>query len=286
MKEGTKIRVRESCTKYDGKYVGAIGTVHHEVLDEPGIMSVALDKYKKDGNIGGRFYFKERDLEEITKYDSYIPEKVEYKKADKIQLLENMLGQFAIDKRYDYGIDTDFIRRQIKFSFSNGSAMYWRIVEFEDKRPFHDIYIDITFAVTQRFTKTDVETAKRIDDMFVYKLPAIKKVHFNDPVTVVIWADGTKTVVRAQNDEAYDPEKGLAMAISKKALGNKGDYYDVFKEHLPKKEEEAEKLAMYAFEQNSCARCKYVVFDHREAPCLGCYGVHEPVRHPHFEPKK
>ena len=60
----------------------------------------------------------------------------------------------------------------------------------------------------------------------------IKKVIFNDPATIVIWANGAKTVVKAQN-EKYDPEKGLAMAFAKRALGGKGSYYDVFKQWLP-----------------------------------------------------
>ena len=61
----------------------------------------------------------------------------------------------------------------------------------------------------------------------------IKKVIFNDPATVVLWADGTKTIVKAGEGDIYDPEKGLAMAIAKKALGNKGNYYEVFKKWLP-----------------------------------------------------
>ena len=65
-------------------------------------------------------------------------------------------------------------------------------------------------------------------------LPAIQKVIFNDPATIVIWADGTKTVVKC-DCELYDPEKGLAMAISKKALGNNGNYYETFKKWVPEK---------------------------------------------------
>lgn len=71
-----------------------------------------------------------------------------------------------------------------------------------------------------------------------FTIPKIKKVIFNDPVTVVIWESGAKTIVRAEN-EAFDPEKGLAMAICKKALGtNKSgsNYYDIFKKWLPKEE--------------------------------------------------
>ena len=56
----------------------------------------------------------------------------------------------------------------------------------------------------------------------------IKDVIFNPPATIVFWSDNTKTVVRAQDDDSYDPEKGLAMAISKKMLGNKYDYYHTF----------------------------------------------------------
>lgn len=59
----------------------------------------------------------------------------------------------------------------------------------------------------------------------------IKNVIFNDPATIVFWADGSKTIVKAENDE-YDPEKGLAMAIAKKALGNKGNYYNKIKKWL------------------------------------------------------
>lgn len=65
------------------------------------------------------------------------------------------------------------------------------------------------------------------------KSDAIKKVIFNDPATIVYWIDGTKTVVKCGNED-FDPEKGLAMAISKKALGNQGNYYEIFKKWLPK----------------------------------------------------
>ena len=64
------------------------------------------------------------------------------------------------------------------------------------------------------------------------KIPEITRVIFNKPATIVFWADGTKTVVKSQGKEKYDKEKGLAMAISKKVLGNEGSYYDTFKKFL------------------------------------------------------
>ena len=66
----------------------------------------------------------------------------------------------------------------------------------------------------------------------------IDRVIFNEPATVVFWKDGTKTVVKADGED-YDPEKGLAMAISKKALGNGSNYYEVFKEYLAQVDEDA-----------------------------------------------
>ena len=59
--------------------------------------------------------------------------------------------------------------------------------------------------------------------------PKIKNLIFNPPATIVFWTDGTKTVVKCQNHEEFDPEKGLAMAFFKKMHGNKGHYFEEIK---------------------------------------------------------
>ena len=76
-----------------------------------------------------------------------------------------------------------------------------------------------------------------------YAIPqhlSIKNVIFNPPATIVFWSDDTKTVVKCDYEcEAYDPEKGIAMAISKKMLGdNKYEYYNVFRHWLKKWEKQ------------------------------------------------
>ena len=63
----------------------------------------------------------------------------------------------------------------------------------------------------------------------------IKRVIFSDPATIVFWEDGTKTVVKAHNEE-FDPEKGLAMAVCKRVYGDK--YHRIFKDHIPKEKPE------------------------------------------------
>ena len=52
----------------------------------------------------------------------------------------------------------------------------------------------------------------------------IKKVIFNDPATVVYWADGSKTVVKTMPGDEFCPEYGLSMAICKKYFGSNSAY--------------------------------------------------------------
>lgn len=54
---------------------------------------------------------------------------------------------------------------------------------------------------------------------------AIKRVIFNPPATIVYWSDCTKTVVKCNVNDIFDPEKGLAMAIAKRCAGNTRVYY-------------------------------------------------------------
>lgn len=58
----------------------------------------------------------------------------------------------------------------------------------------------------------------------------IKRVIFNGPATIIFWADGTKTVVKCMEDEEFDPEKGVAMAICKRLYGD--DFHRVFKDAI------------------------------------------------------
>ena len=69
-------------------------------------------------------------------------------------------------------------------------------------------------------------------DCIIDRKEDIKKVIFNDPATIVYWKDGTKTVVKCQDDDKFDKEKGLAMAIVKKLFGNKGNYNKIFKKYI------------------------------------------------------
>ena len=109
------------------------------------------------------------------------------------------------------------------------------------------------------------EIMKKWNRGIVNNNPSIKNVIFNNPATIVFWNDGTKTVVKAEN-EPFDPEKGLAMAIAKKSLGNKSNYYNEFKKWLPEKEAKWKDPA-----EKVCSTCKYFSLGPSSmSTCLDC----------------
>ena len=63
----------------------------------------------------------------------------------------------------------------------------------------------------------------------------VEKVIYNDPATIVIWNDGTKTVVKCHEGDRYDPEKGFLLCCAKKLFGNTGRYNDVMRKHAKPK---------------------------------------------------
>lgn len=90
------------------------------------------------------------------------------------------------------------------------------------------------------YGRQSTERAKKNDIvLFGMCRVSIRKVIFNDPATIVLWSDGSKTVVKCGPEDIYDMEKGLAMAIVKKMAGNDNRFHKVFKQYPKKKKKEA-----------------------------------------------
>lgn len=90
------------------------------------------------------------------------------------------------------------------------------------------------------YGRQSTERAKKNDIvLFGMCRVSIRKVIFNDPATIVLWSDGSKTVVKCGPEDSYDMEKGLAMAIVKKMAGNDNRFHKVFKQYPKKKKKEA-----------------------------------------------
>ena len=58
------------------------------------------------------------------------------------------------------------------------------------------------------------------------------KIIFNEPATIVYWTDKTKTVVKCQDGEPFDKEKGIALCYMKKMHDNKSNFNNVFKKWI------------------------------------------------------
>lgn len=58
----------------------------------------------------------------------------------------------------------------------------------------------------------------------IWIVPKVERVIFNHPATIIFWKDGSKTVVKCQQGDTYDKEKGFVMAYLKKLLGNKNEF--------------------------------------------------------------
>lgn len=132
---------------------------------------------------------------------------------------ELIMAQFGFEKR------TAFFNLDV-------ASLYPRIIPDKHKHDSIDALRYVLKDAKERDNLYLNEKWREIRQKRKNKIPEITRVIFNKPATIVFWADGTKTVVKSQGKEKYDKEKGLAMAISKKVLGNEGSYYDTFKKFL------------------------------------------------------
>lgn len=72
-------------------------------------------------------------------------------------------------------------------------------------------------------------------------MPSIDKVIFNEPATIILWDDGSKTVVKCTDGEEYDPAMGFAMAYVKKLYGNTGGIFRACQKEYDKQMAKKEK---------------------------------------------
>ena len=84
------------------------------------------------------------------------------------------------------------------------------------------------------YDKSNKVNEKKETKTMKFNMPKIKNIDFQPPLTIVVWEDGTKTFVKCAKDEIFDPEKGAAMAIAKKALGDKYAYIETISYYVNK----------------------------------------------------
>lgn len=150
-----------------------------------------------------------------------------------MKITDQKLGQFSEMAR-------NFARR-----YDLGVTLTTNTLKTETAVKFNDLRRSKTYGIIWDETPSLSDAASHIfaDVLNIFNLIEIpgsifeiKDVIFNNPATVVLWKDGTKTVVKCQTGDIYEKEVGLALCIAKKALGNKGNFNNVFKKWIHEEE--------------------------------------------------
>lgn len=163
-------------------------------------------------------------------------------KMEKIMSVEEVFTQFAL----------------MEYAFKNANVT--------EKKSLEDImkairaakyYLYKTSCDTEQKTKKESVTKPTVTGYELEKagdFASIKQVIFNDPATIVVWFDDVKTVVKCQEGDTFDKEKGLAMAICKRLYGNESNFNNLIKKWTEPKTKKAERMAQA--EANKTAKGK------------------------------
>lgn len=150
--------------------------------------------------------------------------------AENMKRFDEMVFGFAKDNNlyikinHEFGLNVTKIEfKQLELCMSNQLVVTW------------DSTKSLTEACTTIFTHLTREW--NLDGGNPAAVPEIKNVIFDYPATIILWDDGTKTVVKCQEGDTYSKETGFALCIAKKALGNRGNFNEVFKKWVPEESE-------------------------------------------------
>lgn len=82
-------------------------------------------------------------------------------------------------------------------------------------RPRYFSYSDIEHALEDVFDKVIFDKYNFPGEYLIFN-----KVIYNGPATIILWDDGTKTVVKCKEGDPYSHEAGFALAVLKRLTGN------------------------------------------------------------------
>lgn len=82
----------------------------------------------------------------------------------------------------------------------------------------------------------------------------IKNIYFNPPYTIVIFADGTKTISKCGETDTYDKVQGVANCFLKKLSGD--HYYSDISKLIAKIEARNEKIKLAKEKQKKAKKTR------------------------------
>ena len=98
-----------------------------------------------------------------------------------------------------------------------------------DKKCSYDNPVVVTRYVPDVAGSYRTITSAKLVDGTARPDDGLDRIIFNEDVTIAIWKDGTKTIIRCQEGDIFDKEKAIALCYMKKALGNRGSFNETIK---------------------------------------------------------
>lgn len=117
------------------------------------------------------------------------------------------------------------------FQFNPGDLLRDRQGDWRIRKPEESVLDSMRY---MHWVDRVMEEAAKKKEKTNMTAASIKNVIFNPPATIVFWTDGSKTVVKCNAKEEFDPEKGMAMAIAKRCANNSNDFYKEIKKWVEK----------------------------------------------------
>nr|DAH18825.1 MAG TPA: hypothetical protein [Caudoviricetes sp.] len=117
------------------------------------------------------------------------------------------------------------------FQFNPGDLLRDRQGDWRIRKPKESVLDSMRY---MHWVDRVMEEAAKKKEETTMTAASIKNVIFNPPATIVFWTDGSKTVVKCNAKEEFDPEKGMAMAIAKRCANNSEDFYKEIKKWVEK----------------------------------------------------
>lgn len=113
------------------------------------------------------------------------------------------------------------VEETITMGLRSGKTYLTQIGKFKNKDNGFDSVI-YEMEKQRKFAERGVDEMKNVE---------VKKIIFNGPKTIVLWSDGTKTIVSMSKDEPrFDPEAAFCAAYTKKMFGSNSKIKRIIKE--------------------------------------------------------
>ena len=152
-----------------------------------------------------------------SKLDQYLKH-LESKPHDVFCILIEKYNEYSVTpsmyKIYTMNLRRSWHPNNIDVSYDNYTNITYTIVNIQYASTINK---DI-FEVVRKILSVDhilLRIGNKIEEQTIM-MPFIKSVIFNEPYTIVKWTDGTFTKVRCIDQDSFNEEIGLSMAISRK----------------------------------------------------------------------